>query len=88
MREKNVAKLCSLINVASFCELSRLLFQADFEDLLFRNLLFRRKFPHVLSNFDELRLPAKLPLRVTLNVIYPTAPAWRRVHGHAHQAFV
>ncbi len=36
---------------------------------------------HILSDLDEFRQPANLALRVTLNVIYPSAPAQSRVHG-------
>jgi len=42
--------------------------------------MFGGVFANVFRYFDELRLPAKLALRVTLNVIYPAAPAQSRVH--------
>jgi hypothetical protein len=39
------------------------------------NSLLCRIFSDVFGYLDELRLPAKFALRVTFNVIYPTAPA-------------
>jgi hypothetical protein len=60
---------------AGLGELGRLLFQAFLGRRFFRYPLFRCKLSDVLSNFDELRQPANLALRVTLNVIYPAAPA-------------
>ncbi len=49
--------------------------QSDSKHVLFGNLLLSSKFPHVLSDVDEFRLPARLALRVTFNVIYSSAPA-------------
>jgi hypothetical protein len=42
---------------------------------------------NVLRNLDELRLPASLALRVTLDFIYPAAPAQGRVDSLAPAHF-
>jgi hypothetical protein len=47
----------------------------------------RRPQDYVFGDVDEFRLPAKPALRVTLNVIYPAAPAQSRVHRNAHHTF-
>jgi hypothetical protein len=60
-------------------------FEAGLKRLFFGDFLFGSEFANVLGYFDELRLPANLALRVTLNVSYPAAPARSRVHRSASQ---
>jgi hypothetical protein len=82
---------CKTISTASFCssvlEFLGLFSQSLFDRCTFFNSLLRCIFPDVFGYFDEVRLPAKLALRVTLNVIYPAAPAQSRVHRHTHHTF-
>ena len=59
------------VNVSALIEkLLCFLLQTNLQRFFFGNLLLRCKSPHVLGDVDELRPPAKLALRVTLNVIY------------------
>jgi hypothetical protein len=58
--------------VLEFCSF---LFHPVFDRGAFINRVFGGVLPDILSDFDELRQPANLALRVTFNVIYPTAPA-------------
>jgi hypothetical protein len=70
------SKSCFRVNFrAFFYKLVGFLFQTDLESLFFGNFLFSSLFANVLCDFDEFRLPANLALRVTFNVIYPSAPA-------------
>lgn len=45
------------------------------ESFGYGDALLGRVFANIFGDLDDLRLPAKIALRVTLNVIYPSAPA-------------
>ncbi len=70
------------VDLSAFLDdLFGLLRHASFECFRVRNPLLGRVFADILGDFDDLRLRAKIALRVTLNVIYPSAPAQSRIHG-------
>jgi hypothetical protein len=70
--------------VLEFCSF---LFHPVFDYCAHVHLVFGCVLSNILGDFDELRRPANLALRVTFDVIYPAAPAQSRVHGHAHHTF-
>src|SRR5882724_6787401 len=60
---------CALLD-----KLGRFFLQPFFQRFAFGDPLLCGVLADILCDVDELRLPANLALRVTLNVIYPTLP--------------